>query len=393
MPNMGYQENYLPLEQKKLGHDVEIITTDRYPPFPSFEETFGQILGDRIVGSGVFYDNEVRIHRLPIRFENKSHDLLLFQGLKKKLKELEPEIVQTHGESNLCTIQCIIYQKSLNYRLFLDSHISYINLKPYRYYKKIYFRFFKYGFFPFFLGRIQKIFPITLETNFILLKEFGIPENKIELIPLGVDCKRFLFDENERLKLRQKLHIQKDDVVGIYAGKLIPTKEILFLVNSIEYLLKKYDNFKLMILGSGPKNYVAEVKNLVSKKDLINKILFQDFVGNDELSSFYSFADIGIWPGSSSITTLEAMSCSLPIILTQSEDTIHLLKNNNGFFFKRNNEKDFQNCLERLITNTELRKEMGENSRKLVDKEFCSTVIAKKTLNLYENYANLKEIK
>ena len=111
MPNMGYQENYLLLEQKKLGHDVEIITSDRYPPFSSFERTIGHILGNRIVGSGVFYDNEVRIHRLPIQFENKSHGQLLFKGLKKKLKELNPEIVQTHGESELCTIQCIMYQK------------------------------------------------------------------------------------------------------------------------------------------------------------------------------------------------------------------------------------------------------------------------------------------
>jgi len=40
MPNMGYQENYLPAEQKKLGHDVEIITSDRYTPFLSFGEKF-----------------------------------------------------------------------------------------------------------------------------------------------------------------------------------------------------------------------------------------------------------------------------------------------------------------------------------------------------------------
>jgi 1,2-diacylglycerol 3-alpha-glucosyltransferase len=141
-----------------------------------------------------------------------------------------------------------------------------------------------------------------------------------------------------------------------------------------------------MILGSGPKNYADEVKNLVIKKGLENKVFFHDFVRNDELPKFYSFADIGIWPGSSSNTMIEAMSCSLPLILAQSEDTVHLLENNNGFFFERNNENDFQNYLEKLIQDNSLRRNMGTNSKKIVDKNFSSKVIAKKTIEIYKNY-------
>jgi glycosyltransferase involved in cell wall biosynthesis len=393
IPNMGYQENYLPAEQKNLGHDVEIITSDRYSPHLSLKETVAHIYENRIVRSGIFYDNDIKIHRLPVQFEIKSHNQLLLKGLKKKLKELKPDIVQAHEVSSLYTVQSIMYQKSLGYQLFLDSHISYKNLKPYRYYKKLYFRFLKYSFFPFYLKRIQKIFPITPEAKLILLKEFGIPKNKIEFIPLGVNCKRFVFDENERLKLRQKLHVEKDDIVGIYAGKLTPIKQIPFLINASEEKLKKYDNIKLIILGNGPINHENEIKELVFNKGLTDKIIFHDFVKNDQLPNFYSAADFGVWPWGSSNTMLEAMSCSLPLILAQSEDTVHLLENNNGFFFKENNEKDFQNYLEILISNDELRKKMGKNSRQIIDKEFCSTVIAKKTLDIYENYTDHKGIK
>jgi len=36
IPNMGYQENYLPSKQQELGHDVHIITTNIVPK--KFEE-------------------------------------------------------------------------------------------------------------------------------------------------------------------------------------------------------------------------------------------------------------------------------------------------------------------------------------------------------------------
>jgi glycosyltransferase involved in cell wall biosynthesis len=385
IPNMGYQENYLPFEQKRLGHEVEIITSDRYPPFHSFDNTVGHILGDRIVGSGIFYDNGIRIHRLPVQLEVPFHGQLFFKGIKNKLRELEPDIVLAHGESELSTIQCIMYQKSLKYKLFLDSHTNYLNLKPYRYYKKLYYRFFKYFFFPFYLKRIKRIFPVTPETKKLLINEFGIPENKIELIPLGVNSERFIYNENKRIEIRKRFGINKEDIVGIYAGKIIPSKEITFLINSSEELLRKYDNFKLMILGSGPKDYADEVKELVIKKGLTGKVIFHDFVRNDELPTFYSMADIGIWPGNSSNTMIEAMSCSLPIILARSEDTVHLLDNNNGFFFEPNNENDFQNYLKKLLENNTLRRKMRKNSKEIVDHFFSSKVLAKKTIEIFED--------
>ena len=55
IPNMGYQENFLPSEQKKLGYDVEIITSDR---IPSFKEFRGEIRDDeQLIGEGLFEED------------------------------------------------------------------------------------------------------------------------------------------------------------------------------------------------------------------------------------------------------------------------------------------------------------------------------------------------
>ena len=48
---LGYQENWLPFEQRALGHDVALVCADRLWPVPNFDETLG-----RIVDSNGFQD-------------------------------------------------------------------------------------------------------------------------------------------------------------------------------------------------------------------------------------------------------------------------------------------------------------------------------------------------
>ncbi|GAJ21945.1 unnamed protein product, partial [marine sediment metagenome] len=43
IPGMGYQENYLPAEQKKLGLFPFIITSDRYPPIQHYDQIFAPV--------------------------------------------------------------------------------------------------------------------------------------------------------------------------------------------------------------------------------------------------------------------------------------------------------------------------------------------------------------
>ena len=121
IPGMGYQENYLPAEQKKLGHDVEIVTSDRLPPYKGYERHIGKIVGKRIVGAGTFEDNGIKIHRLPIFFEIESGGQLFLKGLKKKLKQLEPDIVQAHGAFSLLTLQVIFCRNLVLMELVMDS--------------------------------------------------------------------------------------------------------------------------------------------------------------------------------------------------------------------------------------------------------------------------------
>ena len=125
-------------------------------------------------------------------------------------------------------------------------------------------------------------------------------------------------------------------------------------------------------------------ENISIKKKMKDRVIFHNLVKNEDLPKFYSAADIGIWPGNPSNTIIEGMSCSLPILISESKSSNHLIQKN-GFCFQRGNKSQFQSYLDELIKNDELRKDMGYNSRKLVEEKFDWMQIAKKTIEYYND--------
>lgn len=73
----GYQENVLPYYQKKLGHDIVLITSTR-------TNGFGK--QNRVKEEGEFEENGFRVKRIPIKAEFKNR-FVVFSDLYKYLEK------------------------------------------------------------------------------------------------------------------------------------------------------------------------------------------------------------------------------------------------------------------------------------------------------------------
>ncbi len=97
---------------------------------------------------------------------------------------------------------------------------------------------------------------------------------------------------------------------------------------------------------------------------------------------FYKIADLYIsafsYPGSS-VSSLEAMSCSLPIITTAQPWLVADQKN--GLFLKDNSPETISAAVLRMVKDNDL-KRMGENSKTVVQVYDWET-IAQKANHLY----------
>ena len=377
--NMGYQENFLPAEQKKLGHDIIIITSNRLPYFQAFN------IKSRFQKSGKIWDKGVLIERLPVVVESKKHGLIIVKGIRKKLKEYKPDIVHVHGTFTSISIQSILFQKKIGYQLFIDDHSHVKNLDLNNILIKIAI-WFGVKFFYFYKNRIKSLLPVAV-CSFKILNTF-FKDFKKELLPLGANNQLFQPDLRERERIRKKYDIGSNDVLLITSGKLNFDKDIDILIKAFN-LVNEKKSYKLMIIGNGTKSYMDFLNSLINQ-NLNSKVKFIDFMKNAELNQYYNAADIGIWPGDPTISVLEAISAGLPVIVPDKDDAYTVLVENRAVStFKRKNVSSLVTSID-LLSIDEERKKIRENGQLLIKEELNWHQIAKSSIEIYKKYVAQK---
>ena len=92
IPGLSYQENILPHEQAKLGHEVWIL--DKRPP--AAPEEIPRDPRGRLP-QGIFREDAVRIWRLPSFVPIKSRAQIYLRNLNRAIYRIRPDVVNTHG--------------------------------------------------------------------------------------------------------------------------------------------------------------------------------------------------------------------------------------------------------------------------------------------------------
>lgn len=318
MPNMGYQENFLPSEQRKLGHDVEIITGNVAPPF---SDLISSGAAEAKLERGSFIDNGVRIYRLPSIVIGGQ--VVLF-GLSRKLKELKPDVVHAHVSLAPSTLQAIMLSKRSKFKLFVDDHSNRDNFHAYSMFSRVYVSAARQ------IHRraqdsVHKYLPVTKASFDFLKSELDLDPSRFELLPLGADSSKFFHSPSLRQEGRAELGIDDDTILVLSSGKFGPKKEVLTLLRAFSKLRERYPNIQLALVGRGPSDYLAKMKELTRSENMEGSVHFIDFVPNDQLPRYYNAADIGVWPGDASITVLEAASTGIHIVIPQGDDSYQLL--------------------------------------------------------------------
>lgn len=386
MPNMSYQENFLPSEEKKLGNDVFIITSDKLPSYPGYSAHIGKINGDRRMRVGEFEENGVQIFRLPSVFEVRSSNEIIFTGLKPKLAELKPDIVFAHSPYSISTLLAVLYSSKVGYKLFIDDHTHETNFLLTNLIKRSYVSFVKL-FYRIYGNRVSCYFPITYSAKKILQDTLKISEDKIEFLPLGANTDLFKKSTELRDTVRQRLKVGADEKLLICSGKLDETKEIDILIEALSAVVQKKDGVKLLLIGNGKKDYMDKIKKLTYDKNLQDRVTFIDFVPYKELPQYYNAADIGVWPGTPTITIIEAIATGLPVIITAGDSAFtHIFENDVAIGFKKGDAGDLSKNIIELLSDDELRNKISENCLKLSTEMLSWSKIAQRSINAYSNY-------
>lgn len=137
------------------------------------------------------------------------------------------------------------------------------------------------------------------------LLSLGIREEKIHVIPNGIDFKRI-----------DKIRPPKEESDIIFAGRLIKEKNVDVLIKAIDLVRKEIPDVKCMIIGDGPEK--RELEKLATDLGLDGYIKFTGFLEEyDDVISYMKSSKVFVLPSTREgfgIVALEANACSLPVV-------------------------------------------------------------------------------
>ncbi|MEM1510619.1 MAG: glycosyltransferase family 4 protein [Nitrososphaerota archaeon] len=366
-PDKGYTEYYLARELTELGHKVYIFTYGWNKPLSPimFKEGF-QIISIPHIGivNGYHIPSPRAVAYIIEFIKKEKPDIIHCQPLYSPLSLI---FINCRWLSGYRVMGSLITGEYLINSVV--KNLLYILAKmAVEYWIK---------------NKIALFFSISKELKVLLLRLFNIPSQKIRVIPLGADSELFKFDTVVRRKVRVLLGLSDEDVVVVYTGKIIPSKELDVLINAIAPIIKENSKVKLLISGKGDISYMKYLKELCFKLGILNNVIFHPWVHRTKLPEIYSASDIAVWPGGPSISIVEAASVGLPVIIKRSPIEIYAIEYGNGFAFERGNVNELNEYLEALINDNKLRMEMGLKSRLLVEQKLNWKNITKQYLEAY----------
>jgi glycosyltransferase involved in cell wall biosynthesis len=205
-----------------------------------------------------------------------------------------------------------------------------------------------------FLNKISKVFTVN-QGSYKLLKElYDIDENKLHIIPLGYNSEIYKFiDNNKRI-------LNKEFIIG-FAGKVEPRKKLENILSCLVSL--NLSNYKFFIVGADNNNsYTQKLLQFTIKNNL--NVEFKPFIYNPtELALFYNHINLAVFPGSISITTIEANACGAPVIIYRSMEGLEdRVENDRGALFK--NEKELRELILYFYQNEINHKKIAEETKR-----------------------------
>ncbi len=375
-PKLGYQETFLARGHAKAGHEVYVVTSDRYNPIVYSGDAAKSVMGERIVGVGFFVEEGIKVWRLKtLEF---LHAVWL-RGIENKILELNPDLIIVHSIVTFSAIRIArLKKKSGNFKLIYDDHMTFDNSQSIM---RVLYPLFRWLFSPSIQKAADVLVAILPETRVFMHRRYGIPLERIVIIPLGADDELFKFDAVARQEMRKRLNIKENDIVFIYAGKIAPIKRLPLLIEAAASLMTKHNNIRIILVGGGSQPYIEQLKRDIKAKNVEAKFVWNKAVPNEQLYKVYSAADVAVWPYGASIGMREAMACGLPIIIGEGANVTELIEYNNGLTFREEDVSDLAQQMENLLDNR-LRGEMSRNSRKLVEDRFSWKIIARQFIEL-----------
>lgn len=374
---LTYQENQLPPEMVKLGHEVHYWGTC----IARIDSELKEVPPEEKV-----LENGVILRRFPYEsflFKTVTMKLKYVPGIYHELEVLAPDMIMMHDFQTLSGYAAAKYVKNHpDTVLVADCHTDRFNSARNFWSKQILHRHI-YG--PV-ARKIQenskKIYYLSKETKEFLMDIYKMPDYNFSFLPLGGNI---LSDEiflKYRNAKRAELKLSKKTVLVMHSGKLERAKKTKELLESFRKIPGK--DVRLIIIGKLMDDSGELIKKAADADTGDNRIVYLGWKSGTELIQYLCAADIYAQPGTQSATLQNAACCGCAVIAFPYDCYVNGIFGGNCSY--ASDRKELEHVLSRLVTDRDYLRIMKRKAYNTALKLLDYKKQAQDICNLYDGH-------
>ncbi|MDA8163951.1 MAG: glycosyltransferase [Desulfobacteraceae bacterium] len=209
-----------------------------------------------------------------------------------------------------------------------------------------------------------------------------VPASKLATIINGVDTRRYRsYGEDGRAALRRQHGYGPDEVVVGTVCRLIPKKNVEFL---LDWLLSRREDgrrYRLAVIGDGPS--LPRLQKMAAARPEAIRLLGMRSDVADWMNVFDVFALPSLTEGTS-LTIMEAMASELPVVVSEVGGNKEIVTHERtGFLYPVNDMAAYSGLVDRLAASPGLRRELGARARQDMEARFSMNAVLGRYEALY----------
>ncbi len=216
-----------------------------------------------------------------------------------------------------------------------------------------------------------------------LVEALQIRGDHVETVPNGVDEKFAPQAKDADLTRRHGLGAGP---VVLFLGGLKPRKNLFFLLDVWREVASLRRDATLLIAGDGPLE--GALRQRAAALGPAARVVFSGRVSEAAKVAYYNLADLLVFPSSLEgfgFSVAEAMSCGLPVVVSDQGALPELVADGKGGFVCRDGDTGaFVRATLQLLDDARVRRQFGEHNRDRVERLFRWHRSCRRVLEIYE---------
>jgi glycosyltransferase involved in cell wall biosynthesis len=215
---------------------------------------------------------------------------------------------------------------------------------------------------------------ITSRLHRLLLSD-GVDENRVHLIPPGVDPSLFEGPFEDPFAGIRRPRV-------LFVGRLAPQKGVSTLVEAAGLL--KDPSARILLVGDGPER--PKLERDAERLGVDDRLHFVGFFAHDRLPAVFAHADLLVLPSlyeELGTVLLEAMQAALPIVASKTGGIPDVIENGvNGMLVPPGDPEALARAIDCLLADRKLACRLSEGAQERA-KDYDWEVLAERVLRVY----------